>query len=262
MRKTPKARIRRPSTASAQVQGEGLKPMETTPDPGVAGEPQALSDGQGNSVVDLSDTKKVAALEEAFRKVLDWVVSHDAVQVESYIQGLRAKYPGLDNQALAKKMLSKASLQAGAAGFVTGLGGVLTLPITVPANLLATWRIQAILVIRMAYLFGADRDKEQLMRDVLLIMAGDAGKEALKTAGVMVGKHWTRKAVDQLITRQVMKQIWKVVPRTVITKAGEKSLLSFARMVPGVGGPVGFGFDWAYAQMIGRRAIAYYRDGI
>lgn len=261
MRKTPKARIRRPSTASAQVQSEGLEPAEAAPDQGVAGEPQPLPDDQGTAVIDPGDTKKMAVLEEAFRKVLNWVVSHDAGQVEAYIQSLRAKYPDLDNEALARKMLSKASLQAGAAGFVTGMSGVLTLPVTVPANLLATWRIQAVMVIRMAYLFGANRDKEELERDVLLVMAGDAAKDALKAAGVAVGQHWTKKAVDRLITRQVMKQIWKVVPRAVITKAGQKSLMSFARMVPGVGGAVSFGFDWTYAQLIGRRAIAYYRDG-
>lgn len=262
MKKTPKARLRRPSTPLAQVQGEVHEPVGAPPQPELSAEMQALPEGQGPETLDLSDPRKVRALEEAFRKVLDWGVSHDAVQVESFIEGLRAKYPGLDNEALAHKMLTKSSLQAGAAGLITGVGGLLTLPVTVPANLLATWRIQAVLVIRIAYLFGAAHDKEQLMRDVLLVMAGDAGKEALKTAGVMVGKHWTKKAVDTLITRQVMNVIWKVVPRTVITKAGQKSLLSFTRMVPGVGGVVGFGFDWAYAQMIGRRAITYYRDGI
>jgi len=55
-----------------------------------------------------------------------------------------------------------------------------------------------------------------------------------------------------------MVKIWSIVGRKIITKAGEKSLISFVRMVPLVGAPVGFAFDWAYAKTIGNFAMKYY----
>ena len=55
-----------------------------------------------------------------------------------------------------------------------------------------------------------------------------------------------------------MKKIWKVIPQKIITKAGQKSLTSFTKMIPLVGAPVGFAFDWAAARTVGRYAIKYY----
>ena len=56
-----------------------------------------------------------------------------------------------------------------------------------------------------------------------------------------------------------MVKIWKVVGQKIITKAGEKSMTSFMKMVPLVGAPVGFAFDWTATQAVGKLAIKYYR---
>jgi len=82
-------------------------------------------------------------------------------------------------------------------------------------------------------------------------MAGDSAKEIIKRIGIETSKAVTKKAVDKYITREVMTQIWKIVGRKIITKAGEKSLISFIRMVPLVGAPVGFTFDYFAARAVG-----------
>lgn len=95
--------------------------------------------------------------------------------------------------------------------------------------------------------------------DLYLILAGDSAKEALKRIGIEVSKGVTKKAVQKYITRDVMVKIWKVVGQKIITKAGEKSLTSFMKMVPLVGAPVGFAFDWIATQTVGRFAMSYYK---
>ena len=81
----------------------------------------------------------------------------------------------------------------------------------------------------------------------------------LKQFGVEVSKNVTKKMVNKYITREIMVKIWKVVGQKIITKAGEKSLTSFVKMVPLVGAPVGFAFDWTATQIVGNVAIKYYR---
>ena len=89
-------------------------------------------------------------------------------------------------------------------------------------------------------------------------MAGNAAKEALKRFGIETSKAITKKVVQKYITREVMKRIWKVIGRKIITKAGQKSLTSFTKMIPLVGAPVGFFFDWISARVVGKCAIKYY----
>lgn len=84
-------------------------------------------------------------------------------------------------------------------------------------------------------------------------------KEALKQMGIELSKAVTKKAVQKYITKDIMLKIWRAVGRKIITKAGEKSLTSFVKLVPMVGAPVGFMFDWGATQAAGRFAISYYR---
>lgn len=44
----------------------------------------------------------------------------------------------------------------------------------------------------------------------------------------------------------------------IITRAGQKSMTSFMRMVPLAGIPVGFLFDYFAAKIVGTIAIQYY----
>lgn len=111
----------------------------------------------------------------------------------------------------------------------------------------------------IAYIYGHTKDTTDLKTDLYLILAGDSAKEALKRFGIEVSKSVTKKAVDKYITREIMVKIWKVVGRKIITKAGEKSLTSFIKLVPLVGAPVGFAFDWGATRAVGGLAIKYYK---
>lgn len=56
-----------------------------------------------------------------------------------------------------------------------------------------------------------------------------------------------------------MQKIWSVLGQKIITKAGEKSMTNFMKMVPLVGAPIGFAADYIYARIIGHNALKYYR---
>lgn len=198
-------------------------------------------------------------LQKGLDTVVDYVISTDSVVIKSYVDKLREQNMGITCDELAKKVMNRKSVKNGLVGAATGLGGIVTLPVSIPADLVCSWRIQASMAFSIAYIYGHTKDTTDLKTDLYLILAGDSAKEALKRFGIEVSKSVTKKAVDKYITRDIMVKIWKVVGRKIITKAGEKSLTSFMKLVPLVGAPVGFAFDWGATRAVGGLAIKYYK---
>ena len=198
-------------------------------------------------------------LQKGLDTVVDYVISTDSVVIKNYVDKLREQNMEITCDELAKKVMKRKSIKNGLVGAVTGLGGIVTLPVSIPADLVCSWRIQASMAFSIAYIYGHTKDTTDLKTDLYLILAGDSAKEALKRFGIEVSKSVTKKAVDKYITRDIMVKIWKVVGRKIITKAGEKSLTSFMKLVPLVGAPVGFAFDWGATKAVGGLAIKYYK---
>lgn len=198
-------------------------------------------------------------LQKGLDTVVDYVISTDSVVIKNYVDKLCEQNMGITCDELAKKVMNRKSVKNGLVGAVTGLGGIVTLPVSIPADLVCSWRIQASMAFSIAYIYGHTKDTTDLKTDLYLILAGDSAKEALKRFGIEVSKSVTKKAVDKYITREIMVKIWKVVGRKIITKAGEKSLTSFIKLVPLVGAPVGFAFDWGATRAVGGLAIKYYK---
>ncbi|WP_256928814.1 EcsC family protein [Winogradskyella undariae] len=107
-------------------------------------------------------------------------------------------------------------------------------------------------------MFGHNDETTDLKTDVYLILAGDSSKEALKRFGIEVGKAVTKKAIEKNISKEIMKKIWKHIPQKIITKAGQKSMTSFVKMVPLIGAPIGYGFNYYGTRTLGKMAIKYY----
>ena len=197
----------------------------------------------------------------ALEKIVDWMIEAGQQDVGEYVGKLRSQNHELSSDELARKIVRRKSVKNGLVGALTGIGGLPTIPISVPADLVASWKIQVFMALAIANVYGHNTKTADIKTDIYLILAGDSAKEALKRLGIETSKGMTKKAVEKYITIEVMKKIWKVVPQKIITKAGEKSLTSFMKMVPVVGAPVGFVFDWAAAQAVGRTAIGYYSGG-
>jgi hypothetical protein len=196
--------------------------------------------------------------QEALDIIINWFLNADHESICGYVSKLRSQNLGISDDDLASKIVRRKAFKNGLVGAVSGIPGVLLFPVTVPADLIASWKIQVYLTLCVAHLYGHDASTTDLKTDIFLVLAGDSAKEALKRFGIEVGKAVTKKAVDKHITREVMVQIWKVVGRKIITKAGEKSLTSFTKLVPLVGAPIGFAFDWTATKVVGASAIKYY----
>ncbi len=138
-------------------------------------------------------------------------------------------------------------------GFITGLGGLLTLPVSVPSALGASWIIQARMSGAIAVIDGHNLKEDRVRTLILLSIVGDAAKEVLKQSGVKIGRKLTEKVVMQ-VPGKVLIEINKKVGFRLLTKAGEKGVINLIKAVPVVGGLVAGGFDVAMCRAVGRVA--------
>ncbi|WP_111710323.1 EcsC family protein [Lutibacter citreus] len=208
-----------------------------------------------NKEIEEEDKGKVAIWLD---KYIENHIGTNSQYIKGYVAKLREQNPNITDKKLARKIKNRKSFKNGLVGAATGVGGILTLPITIPVDLIASWKIQIGLAFAIAHVYGHSHNTADLKTDIYIILAGNSAKEALKTAGIQITKEITKKAIQKNITKEVMKKIWQKVPQKIITKSGEKSLTSFTKMVPLLGAPIGFGFDYISTQILGSFAIKYY----
>jgi hypothetical protein len=101
-------------------------------------------------------------------------------------------------------------------------------------------------------------DSPDLNQGLVLILAGSSAVTAMRSFGVAAANDMGKRWVQRNVTRETMKQVNKVVSRKILTKAGEKSLTSFVKLVPVAGAAVGYSVDRSYARALGASAIRYY----
>jgi hypothetical protein len=139
---------------------------------------------------------------------------------------------------------------ASSTGFLAGVGGLITLPVTLPADLTALWLTQARLAGAIAHLRGYDVRSDEVRSVVLLSLIGSSATEALAQAGVQVGTKSALSAIRQVPGR-VLLQINKTVGFRLITRAGTKGIVNLTKLAPVVGGVIGGGINLASTRAVG-----------
>lgn len=135
-------------------------------------------------------------------------------------------------------------------GFVTGLGGLLTLPVAIPANLSCTFYVQLRMVTALAVMGNYDPRQDQVKALVYTCLCGSAATEILKDIGVKVGMQVTKQMI-QKISGTVITKINQAVGFRLVTKFGQTGLINLSKAVPIVGGIVGGTIDGIATQTIG-----------
>jgi uncharacterized protein (DUF697 family) len=143
-------------------------------------------------------------------------------------------------------------------GFITGLGGVVTFPVSIPAALGASWLLQARMAGAIARIYGHDLGAERVRTKILLSLAGDVAKEAMKDLGLKAGNGLTQRAVDQIPGRALV-EVNKRIGARLLAKVGQRVVLRFPRAVPVLGGVVGGSLDAVVCRMVGRTAKSLFR---
>lgn len=141
---------------------------------------------------------------------------------------------------------------AGAQGFLTNLGGLVTLPVTIPANVAGLALIQCHLVAEIAHLRGYDLEDERTRSAILVSLLGPDGVDQLVKRKQLPGTPMaiaTAAVPDPSLARFAAVE---VATELIGRAAGKRVAGVVARRTPVLGGVVGLSLDAYATWRIGR----------
>ena len=168
--------------------------------------------------------------------------------------GDRRGEPSDDVDKTIKRLIRESVAAAGSAGFLTGLGGFVTLPVSIPANVAGSLIINVRLAGAIAYLRGYRLDDPHTQALVPLVAVGSSAQSSLSLIGAEVGVKLTAQALKAL-PRSVLTKINQKVGFMLLAKYGtQRSVITLAKAIPVAGGLVGGSIDASLTAVVGRSA--------
>jgi hypothetical protein len=198
---------------------------------------------------EVTPSKIMQALDWAYDKAINGIPGLDSAEemAVSYLKG---------DGTLTDKVNSLIRWQntkAGTSGFLSGLGGVIVMPITIPANITSVMYVQVRMIAAIARMGDHDLSSDRVKALVYTCLCGNAAKDILKEMGIKIGSKLTEQAIKS-ISGAVIIQINKAVGFRLLTKFGEKGVINLGKAIPLVGGIVGATFDSVATNTIGNVA--------
>lgn len=131
---------------------------------------------------------------------------------------------------------------AAAGGFVTSLGGFVTMPIALPANVLEFYLVATRMVAGIASTRGYDIVRPEVRSAVLLALVGADSDDLLSKVSDASTGRLTGMAFQGL-PGPVLLAVNKGVGFRLLIRVGKRSLTRFGKAVPLAGGVIGAGLD-------------------
>ena len=199
----------------------------------------------------------IEAKQNAMAKVLDW-------SYEKAINGVSgldsatdlAKYymaEGGSQVDQANSLIRWQNTKAATSGFLSGLGGLITLPLAIPANVASVLFVQVRMIAAIAHMGGYDVRNDKVKTLVYSCLVANSAKDVAKDIGIAVVNKLAMNAVKK-ISGETIKAINKRVGFRLVTKFGEKGIVNLGRVVPILGGIIGGSFDGYATNKIGNIA--------
>lgn len=194
-------------------------------------------------------------------RALGVALNVDPASAKGDVRALRAKYPSLSREELARKLISRARWQGAALGVATGLPS--NPWVAVPAAMAdvgGLLRIQVAMAARVALLFderyldGNDPPYELMAP----IMGGRLMSEMGRELAIRGGMGVTRQAIKKVLSKGTLKQFKRLMLKYFGLKVTQRSLIT--KTLPLVGGAIGGTWNFIEVKVVGERAYAYF-DG-
>ena len=205
----------------------------------------------------ISQEDIMALLATCYEKCLNGV-PHVSPSVEELAKDYLSKYS--TKQQACKAMLNNQIIKCTTSGFITGFGGIITLPVTVPANIGSVLYVQMRMIACTAYMAGFELNSDQTQTFVYACLAGVSVNKLVKQAGIKFGGKFANGLIKK-IPGKVLTKINQKVGFRFITKFGSKGIINLGKLVPGVGAVIGGGLDLVETKAISARAYKWFFEG-
>ena len=165
-----------------------------------------------------------------------------------------------DIDPAAKKFIRYQIAKCTLSGFVTGLGGVITMPVAVPINVGSVVYVQMRMIACLARMGGYDIDSDQVRTLIYACLAGIPIEQMLKRAGLQFSAKFTVAVVKKL-PESLLTKINQRVGLKFLTKLGTKGAVNIGKAVPLFGGIFTGAIDFIETKVIADRAYKIFIKG-
>lgn len=154
----------------------------------------------------------------------------------------------------ANKLVRWQIVKASTSGFITGLGGLITMPVAIPANISSVLYIQLRMIAAIAFMTKHDIRSDQVKTLAYMCLCGSAITDIIKDVGIQVGSKLSITAINKISTTTIIK-INQTVGFRLLTKFGQKGVVNISKTIPLLGGLIGGTVDAIATKTIGKVAI-------
>ena len=160
-----------------------------------------------------------------------------------------------DVERAIARLARQTLVTGGIGGFVTGLGGFVTMPVSLPVNV-AEFYLQAVRMVGgIATLRGYDVSEPRVRTAVLLTLVGSDSHEVLEKAGMTTASGRLTSYALKGLPPGALMIINKAVGFRLMRGVSEKVLSRLGRGIPVAGGLVGGGIDGFMMKKIADQAM-------
>ena len=197
----------------------------------------------------LTESKIIDVLNWSYDKAVQGVAGLDSAYdlADAYLKQEGSLH------AQVNSLIRWQNTKAGTSGFLTGLGGIITLPVAIPANVASVMYVQIRMIAAIAHMGGYNLNDDRVKSLVFLCLTGNAAKDILKDVGIVVGKKLAENAIKNISGKTIVA-INKKVGFRLLTKFGEKGVINLGKAIPLLGGVVGATFDSVSTNTVGNIA--------
>ncbi|MGL4654670.1 MAG: EcsC family protein [Sarcina sp.] len=197
----------------------------------------------------LTQSKLMKVMDWSYKKAVDGLPGMDTAEelAQNYLKKSKSVDEAID------KLIKWQQTKGITSGFITGIGGIITLPVAVPANISSVLYIQIRMIAAIASMRGYNLKDDQVKTMVFVALTGQGATEILKKSGIKFGQGMATTLVHK-IPSEVIKAINQKVGFRLLTKFGEKGVVNLSKAIPLVGGVIGGSIDGVGTRIIGKTA--------
>lgn len=211
-----------------------------------------MSEKEKKTVIAQEDVMKI--LDSCYEKCLNGIPKVSP-SVEEMANDYLKKYK--TKEEACKAMIRNQITKCATSGFITGFGGFITMPVTLPANITSVIYVQMRMIACTSYMAGFDLDSDQTQTLVYACLAGVAVNNVIKQAGIKFGVKFANGLIKKIPGKVLIKINQKVGFRFV-TKFGTKGIINLGKLIPGVGAVIGGGLDLVETKIIAKRSYKWF----
>lgn len=191
-------------------------------------------------------------------RALDWsygkAISQSLPGIESSFSLAEAylKGPGTLEEKI-ESLIRWQNTKAAAFGFASGLGGFVTIPVSIPVNIASVLFVQVRMIAAIAIMNGYDVQDDKVKTMIFACMCGSAGSDILKNVGIEMGTKFLNHVLQKL-SQETIQKINHAVGLRLVSRFAGMGAVNIGKAVPLVGAIIGGTFDGVTTNIIGNVA--------